>query len=74
MIVFSFHLANANANCFHPRTLLSSIRFLININFPRCVESGVSFLSSKVERIIEAASGHSIVECEGDIVIPCRYS
>lgn len=40
----------------------------------RCVESGVSFLSSKVERIIEAAGGHSIVECEGDIVIPCRLA
>ncbi|XP_071911140.1 lycopene epsilon cyclase, chloroplastic-like isoform X1 [Coffea arabica] len=40
----------------------------------RCVESGVSYLRSKVERIVEAATGHSLVECEGNIVIPCRLA
>ncbi|KAL0333750.1 UNVERIFIED_CONTAM: Lycopene epsilon cyclase, chloroplastic [Sesamum angustifolium] len=40
----------------------------------RCVESGVSYLSTKVERIIEASSGHRLVECEGSIVIPCRLA
>ena len=44
------------------------------IIFPRCVESGVSYLSSKVERITEASNGHSLVVCERDIVIPCRYN
>ncbi|KAL9149728.1 hypothetical protein ABFS82_12G124700 [Erythranthe guttata] len=40
----------------------------------RCVESGVSYLSTKVERITEASSGHRLVECEGNIVIPCRLA
>ncbi|XP_034700573.1 lycopene epsilon cyclase, chloroplastic isoform X1 [Vitis riparia] len=40
----------------------------------RCVESGVSYLSSKVERITEASNGHSLVVCERDIVIPCRLA
>ncbi|KAK3016816.1 hypothetical protein RJ639_006355 [Escallonia herrerae] len=40
----------------------------------RCVESGVSYLSSKVERIVEATNGHSLVECECNIVIPCRLA
>ncbi|KAK6944800.1 hypothetical protein RJ641_025902 [Dillenia turbinata] len=40
----------------------------------RCVESGVSYLSSKVERIYEAPDGHSLVACESDIVIPCRLA
>nr|WGZ82028.1 lycopene epsilon cyclase [Daucus carota] len=40
----------------------------------RCVESGVSYLSSKVEKIIEAGDGHSLVECENNIVIPCRLA
>ncbi|KAL0345080.1 UNVERIFIED_CONTAM: Lycopene epsilon cyclase, chloroplastic [Sesamum radiatum] len=40
----------------------------------RCVESGVSYLSTKVERIIEASSGHRLVECEGNIVISCRLA
>jgi hypothetical protein len=41
---------------------------------PRCVESGVSYLSSRVERIVEATNGHSLVACEHDIVVPCRYN
>lgn len=41
--------------------------------FPRCVESGVSYLSSRVERIVEASNGVSHVVCEYDIVVPCRY-
>eukprot|EP00257_Ricinus_communis_P014191 XP_015571806.1 lycopene epsilon cyclase, chloroplastic [Ricinus communis] len=40
----------------------------------RCVESGVSYLSSKVERIIEAADGHSLVACEHDVVVSCRLA
>nr|ACF21783.1 lycopene epsilon-cyclase [Gentiana lutea]BAA88845.1 Lycopene epsilon cyclase [Gentiana lutea] len=40
----------------------------------RCVESGVSYLSSKVERIIEAANGHSVVECQDNVSIPCRLA
>jgi hypothetical protein len=47
---------------------------MIHINFPRCVESGVSYLSSRVERIVEASDGHSLVACEHDIVVPCRYN
>ncbi|KAI3865636.1 hypothetical protein MKW92_003068 [Papaver armeniacum] len=38
----------------------------------RCVESGVSYLDSKVERIDEAEDGHRLVACESGIVIPCR--
>ncbi|KAL2970900.1 hypothetical protein AAZX31_15G163900 [Glycine max] len=38
----------------------------------RCVESGVSYLSSRVESIIEATNGHSHVVCEYDIVVPSR--
>ncbi|XP_059633149.1 lycopene epsilon cyclase, chloroplastic isoform X3 [Cornus florida] len=40
----------------------------------RCVESGVSYLSSKVERIVEATNGQSLIECEHNIVIPCRLA
>lgn len=49
-------------------------RYMIHINFPRCVESGVSYLSSRVDRIVEATNGHSLVACENDIVVPCRYN
>ncbi|KAF7148547.1 hypothetical protein RHSIM_Rhsim03G0231100 [Rhododendron simsii] len=38
----------------------------------RCVESGVSYLSSKVERIIETANGQSLIACEQNIAVPCR--
>ncbi|XP_054807591.1 lycopene epsilon cyclase, chloroplastic isoform X2 [Prosopis cineraria] len=38
----------------------------------RCVESGVSYLSSRVERIVEASNGYSNVVCEDDIIVPCR--
>ncbi|KAG9451815.1 hypothetical protein H6P81_004719 [Aristolochia fimbriata] len=40
----------------------------------RCFESGVVYLNSKVERIIEASDGHSIVACESDIMIPCKLA
>lgn len=40
----------------------------------RCVESDVSYLNSKVERIIEAASGHSVVECQDNVAITCRLA
>ncbi|GKC33566.1 hypothetical protein Tco_1045950 [Tanacetum coccineum] len=36
--------------------------------------SRVSYLSSKVERITEAINGNSLIECEGDIIIPCRLA
>ncbi|KAF3624313.1 putative mRNA cap guanine-N7 methyltransferase 2-like isoform X1 [Capsicum annuum] len=38
-----------------------------------CVEAGVLYLNSKVDRIVEGTSGQSLVECEGDFVIPCRF-
>ncbi|XVF35059.1 hypothetical protein REPUB_Repub18cG0112300 [Reevesia pubescens] len=38
----------------------------------RCVESGVMYLSSKVERIIEATDGHNLVVCEHNHLVPCR--
>ncbi|XP_031093580.1 lycopene epsilon cyclase, chloroplastic [Ipomoea triloba] len=38
----------------------------------RCLESGVSYLNLKVERIVENAIGQSLVECEGNVIIPCR--
>ncbi|XP_057498194.1 lycopene epsilon cyclase, chloroplastic-like [Actinidia eriantha] len=40
----------------------------------RCVESGVSYLSSKVERIIDATNGQSLIECEQNNVVPCRLA
>ncbi|CAM8946042.1 unnamed protein product [Rhodiola kirilowii] len=40
----------------------------------RCAESGVSYMSSKVERIVEAADGHSVVVCEQELAIPCRLA
>ncbi|KAF3624935.1 Lycopene epsilon cyclase, chloroplastic [Capsicum annuum] len=46
---------------------------VIHINLPRCVEESVLYLNSKVDRIIEAISVHSLIECEGDVVIPCRF-
>ncbi|KAI3943214.1 hypothetical protein MKX01_027512 [Papaver californicum] len=38
----------------------------------RCVESGVTYLDSKVERIDESEDGHRLVACDSGIVIPCR--
>ncbi|XVE70630.1 hypothetical protein DITRI_Ditri10aG0086600 [Diplodiscus trichospermus] len=40
----------------------------------RCLESGVKYLSSKVETIIEATEGHSLVACEHSLVVPCRLA
>ncbi|KAJ8750989.1 hypothetical protein K2173_016170 [Erythroxylum novogranatense] len=40
----------------------------------RCIESGVLYLSSKVDRIIEASDGHSVVACEHDTSVPCRLA
>lgn len=51
--------------------ILSS--YIILIDFLRCVESGVSYLSSRVESIVEASNGHSLVACDHGIVIPSRY-
>ncbi|EHA8589633.1 putative Lycopene epsilon cyclase, chloroplastic [Cocos nucifera] len=38
----------------------------------RCHESGVTYLNSKVEKIMEASDGCSLVACERDLMIPCR--
>ncbi|CAO2841518.1 unnamed protein product [Amaranthus hypochondriacus] len=38
----------------------------------RCLESGVSYLNAKVERIMEGFDGHSLVACERDFTISCR--
>ncbi|KAJ8766691.1 hypothetical protein K2173_004515 [Erythroxylum novogranatense] len=38
----------------------------------RCVESGVLYRSSKVDRIFEANDGHSVVACEDGVSVPCR--
>ncbi|CAH9101855.1 unnamed protein product [Cuscuta epithymum] len=38
----------------------------------RCLDSGVSYLNLKVERIVENTYGQNLVECEGNIIIPCR--
>lgn len=40
----------------------------------RCVKSGVSYLNSKVESIVEGANGQSLVSCEHNIVVPCRLA
>ncbi|XP_010536870.1 PREDICTED: lycopene epsilon cyclase, chloroplastic [Tarenaya hassleriana] len=40
----------------------------------RCVESGVSYLSSKVDSILEGADGHSLVACEHNTIVPCRLA
>ncbi|XP_047308458.1 lycopene epsilon cyclase, chloroplastic [Impatiens glandulifera] len=40
----------------------------------RCTEAGVSYLSSKVERIVESSEGYSLIECDQGIVVPCRLA
>ncbi|KAL0710120.1 hypothetical protein Bca4012_017098 [Brassica carinata] len=40
----------------------------------RCAESGVSYLSSKVESITEAPDGLRLVACEKNTVVPCRLA
>ncbi|KAJ4868087.1 hypothetical protein Rs2_50367 [Raphanus sativus] len=40
----------------------------------RCAESGVSYLSSKVESITEAPDGLRLVSCERNTVVPCRLA
>nr|KJB54410.1 hypothetical protein B456_009G032900 [Gossypium raimondii] len=37
----------------------------------RCIESGVMYLNSKVETIVEATDGHNLVVCEHNRVVPC---
>ncbi|XP_021805036.1 lycopene epsilon cyclase, chloroplastic isoform X1 [Prunus avium] len=39
-----------------------------------CVESGVSYLNSRVKSIVEASNGHSLVACDRDIIVPCRLA
>ncbi|XP_064948063.1 lycopene epsilon cyclase, chloroplastic-like isoform X3 [Musa acuminata AAA Group] len=40
----------------------------------RCQEYGVMYLDSKVEKIIEASNGCSMVVCDKDLMIPCRLA
>ncbi|CAN1340237.1 Lycopene epsilon cyclase, chloroplastic [Linum perenne] len=40
----------------------------------RCVESGVSYLNSKVESIDEATNGHRRVVCEDNVLVQCRLA
>lgn len=40
----------------------------------RCQETGVRFLDSKVEKIVEASDGSSSVVCERGLMIPCRLA
>ena len=47
-------------------------KYMISTVSSRCFESGVAYLDSKVEKIIEAKDGHSLVACEREITIPCR--
>ncbi|TYJ32417.1 hypothetical protein E1A91_A05G033500v1 [Gossypium mustelinum] len=37
----------------------------------RCIESGVMYLNSKVETIVEATDGRNLVVCEHNRVVPC---
>lgn len=37
------------------------------------MESGVSYLDSRVESIVEASNGISLVSCGHNIVVSCRY-
>ncbi|KAL6224207.1 hypothetical protein ACLB2K_003063 [Fragaria x ananassa] len=40
----------------------------------RCVESGVSYLCSRVESIVEGSNGHSLIACEHGINISSRLA
>ncbi|KAM2313649.1 hypothetical protein EV1_026298 [Malus domestica] len=40
----------------------------------KCVESGVSYLDSRVESIVEASNGISLVSCGHNIVVSCRLA
>ncbi|KAJ4768324.1 Lycopene epsilon cyclase [Rhynchospora pubera] len=40
----------------------------------RCYESGVKYLNSKVEKIVESHDGCSLVVCEKDNMISCRLA
>ncbi|KAJ3671142.1 hypothetical protein LUZ60_008568 [Juncus effusus] len=40
----------------------------------RCFQSGVKYLDSKVDKIIESGDGCSLVVCERDTIIPCRLA
>ncbi|XP_011627261.1 lycopene epsilon cyclase, chloroplastic isoform X1 [Amborella trichopoda] len=40
----------------------------------RCFEHGVTYMNSKVEKIIEECDSHSIVVCENEVVVPCRLA
>lgn len=49
------------------------VRYIILIASLRCVESGVSYLCSRVESIVEGSNGHSLIACEHGINISSRY-
>lgn len=40
----------------------------------RCKAAGVTYLNSKVEKIIESSDGHSVVACVGEFMVPCRLA
>ncbi|XP_022946860.1 lycopene epsilon cyclase, chloroplastic-like [Cucurbita moschata] len=40
----------------------------------KCTKSGVSYLNSRVDSIVETTTGHSLVACEHDIFVPCRLA
>ncbi|KAK4786289.1 hypothetical protein SAY86_002978 [Trapa natans] len=40
----------------------------------RCVKAGVLYLNSKVESIVEAADGHSLIACDHSTIVPCRLA
>ncbi|XP_052165418.1 lycopene epsilon cyclase, chloroplastic [Oryza glaberrima] len=40
----------------------------------RCYDAGVTYLSSKVDKIMESPDGHRVVCCEGDREVLCRLA
>ncbi|TQE04787.1 hypothetical protein C1H46_009640 [Malus baccata] len=56
------------------RFMLAGIVILSIYIFIRCVESGVSYLDSRVESIVEASNGISLVACGHIIVVSCRLA
>lgn len=43
------------------------LKILIDIESSRCEESGVTYLNSTIERIIETDDGYSVLFCDGYI-------
>ncbi|KAM3359660.1 lycopene epsilon cyclase, chloroplastic-like [Capsicum galapagoense] len=68
----SLHLLHEELlkNIFHHFILLKGV---IHINLPMCVEVDILYLNLKVDSIVEATSIYSLIECEGNVVISCRF-